>query len=540
MRFSEKSISEAVGCLLAHTHRVQDRVIKKGRQLTKNDLERFEAAGIKSIMVAEIECLDVEENLAAERISSRFSGSGIEVRRATTGRCNLFAAVDGLFHVAKNEVDRFNSIDEAVTLATLSNYSRVNRGAMVGTVKIIPFSVPQETIRECEKMLEEVRPVIAVSAFKRKKIGVLLTELPGTHERILERASDSLQARVERLGSKVNLEVRCRHLISEVSKALQKICSEGCELILMLGSSAITDRRDVFPQAIELLDGEIEHFGMPVDPGNLLLLATKGETRIVGVPGCARSLKASGFDWVLERTMCDIDVSGSDLMEMGVGGLLKEPSNRPMPREGESRGSGLHMAGVAVAILAAGSSRRMGDENKLLHNVEGQPMIARVVDSALSSSAEHVAVITGHEGNLIKEVLRGREVEFVNNPRYLEGMGTSVAMAAQHFRDSAGGLLICLGDMPWIENGHLDFLIDAFDLSDDKSIYVPVYKGKRGNPILWHSRFFDELSTLKGDRGARTLLEKYSDEIRYVQIETNAISMDLDTPDAFSNLIRPD
>jgi len=540
MRFFERSISGALGCLLAHTHRIQGRVIKKGKQLTEEDLASFAGSGIDSIMVAEIENLDVEENAAAGRLSSRFLGFGVEAGRASTGRCNLFSATDGLFRVNKSDIDRFNSIDEAITIATLPNHSRVTKGTMVGTVKIIPFSVPDETITKCENTLGESISAMEVSAFKRKQVGILLTEMPGTNERVLERASDSLRARVERLGSEVKLEVRCSHSIDEVSQALQKVCLEECDLVLMLGSSAITDRRDVLPQAVEAVGGAIEHFGMPVDPGNLLLLATKGDTQIVGVPGCARSLKPSGFDWVLERMMCEIAVSGAELMRMGVGGLLKEASNRPMPREGLLQDAEFSNAGVSIVILAAGSSRRMGPKNKLLQTVEGQPMIARVVDSALSSKAEHVAMILGHEAGLIKEALRGREVEFINNSKYLKGMGTSVAVGAKHFRNSADGLLICLGDMPWLESKHLNLLIDAFDLNDDKSIYVPEYQGKRGNPVLWHSRFFDELCSLQGDWGARKILEKYSDEICYVEIPTNAISMDLDTPDSFLNLIKPD
>ena len=97
MRFFERSISGALGCLLAHTHRIQGRVIKKGKQLTEEDLASFAGSGIDSIMVAEIENLDVEENAAAGRLSSRFLGFGVEAGRASTGRCYLFSATDGWY-----------------------------------------------------------------------------------------------------------------------------------------------------------------------------------------------------------------------------------------------------------------------------------------------------------------------------------------------------------------------------------------------------------------------------------------------------------
>ena len=90
----------------------------------------------------------------------------------------------------------------------------------------------------------------------------------------------------------------------------------------MFGASAIADRRDVIPAAVTGIGGEIEHFGMPVDPGNLLLIARAGGVPVLGAPGCARSPVENGFDWVLMRLLAGIKVTRSELMGMGVGGLL--------------------------------------------------------------------------------------------------------------------------------------------------------------------------------------------------------------------------
>ncbi len=104
---------------------------------------------------------------------------------------------------------------------------------------------------------------------------------------------------------------------------------------MIFGASAITDRRDVIPSAIEAIGGRIERFGMPVDPGNLLLLAARGALPIVGAPGCARSPKENGFDWVLQRILAGVPIGGADIEAMGVGGLLMEIASRPQPRLGD-------------------------------------------------------------------------------------------------------------------------------------------------------------------------------------------------------------
>src|SRR5262249_57563189 len=110
---------------------------------------------------------------------------------------------------------------------------------------------------------------------------------------------------------------------------------EGGKLVLIFGASAIPDRRDVIPAAIEAAGGNVEHFGMPVDPGNLMLIGSAAGRAVLGAPGCARSPKENGFDWILARLLCGLPVRRSDITGMGVGGLLMEIVTRPQPRESE-------------------------------------------------------------------------------------------------------------------------------------------------------------------------------------------------------------
>jgi molybdenum cofactor cytidylyltransferase len=110
------------------------------------------------------------------------------------------------------------------------------------------------------------------------------------------------------------------------------------ELIVVFGASAIADRRDVIPSAIEAAGGQVEHFGMPVDPGNLLLMGSVAGKPVIGAPGCARSPKENGFDWVLHRILADVPVTRADITALGVGGLLMEIVTRPQPRAGGKSG----------------------------------------------------------------------------------------------------------------------------------------------------------------------------------------------------------
>jgi molybdenum cofactor cytidylyltransferase len=259
-------------------------------------------------------------------------------------------------------------------------------------------------------------------------------------------------------------EVRCDHSEEALTVALDGLLDAAPQMVLVVGASAIVDRRDVVPAAIAGVGGELDHFGMPVDPGNLLLLAHRGDTPLLGLPGCARSPAYNGFDQVLERLLAGVTVAGADIMTMGVGGLLKETHERAQPRasvEAEDTGDGAPR--VAALVLAAGQSRRMGARNKLLEAVDGIPMVIRAVDAAAGGVDAGVYVVTGHEHEEVAQALAGRHVHLVHNPRYREGLSTSLAAGLAALGDDVDGVLICLGDMPRVTRAHIKRLIDAFD-----------------------------------------------------------------------------
>jgi PAS domain-containing protein len=142
-----------------------------------------------------------------------------------------------------------------------------------------------------------------------------------------------LEGRLAPANSTVDFDLRVPHDAREVAQAIKAAIADGAELVVVYGASAITDRRDVIPAAIEIAGGRIEHFGMPVDPGNLMLVGEVEGRTVLGAPGCARSPKENGFDWVLQRIMAGIQVKRADLTGLGVGGLLMEIIQRGHPRD---------------------------------------------------------------------------------------------------------------------------------------------------------------------------------------------------------------
>lgn len=332
MKFGPLPVVEASGAIVAHAVRGDGLVLKKGQVVTADHQRALTAAGIGTIVAARLDAEDVGEDEAARRLAARLAGVNLRREGAFTGRVNLFAEKAGLVVVDAARIAAINGIDEAVTVATLARFRAVAPGDMVATVKIIPFAVPHATLAAAMTVAGE--GAVGVAAFRPLRIGVVSTLLPGLKPSVVAKTLRVMQARLAPAGASIAREMRVAHEIGALTQALAAI-APFCDVLLIFGASAITDRRDVIPAAIEAFGGRVDHFGMPVDPGNLLLLGARGSLPIIGAPGCARSPRENGFDWVLQRILADVPVTAADIMGMGVGGLLMEIASRPQPRLGD-------------------------------------------------------------------------------------------------------------------------------------------------------------------------------------------------------------
>lgn len=537
MRFGRIPLDQAQGGVLGHTLRVaRGQVFKKGRVLDAADIALLRAAGEREVFAAVLDPGDVSEDDAARLVGQAVAGACVRVAEAFTGRCNLFAEQRGLALVDEARVHALNNVHEAITVATVAPRAALAAGDMIATVKIIPFAAPRAAVDACLQIAARpsaARGMVEVAPFARRLAGLVLTRLPGVKESQLDRAATNLRTRLLGLGSEPVAELRCAHTPAAVAGSVAALLDRGCTLVLVLGASAIVDRQDVVPLGIEAAGGVVEQFGMPVDPGNLLLLARVGAVPVLGVPGCARSLKPSGFDWVLARLCADVPVTRADIAAMGVGGLLADIDVRPQPRQPQPVAP--RRPAVAAVVLAAGRSARMG-QNKLVVDVLGTPMIGRVVDALLASSVERVVVVTGHEQERVQAALAGRDVSFVHNPEHAAGMSTSLRAGMRALGPGVDAALVCLGDMPWIAPAHIDALIDAFQPVEGREICVPMYQGKRGNPVLFGARLFEEMTQLAGDVGARALIDAHAEVVFQVPVDHSGVLVDVDTLAALERL----
>ena len=341
MKFEAVPLAEARGHILGHNvaGATGRRVLRKGRPLSEKDLEILRGLGRETVFVARLEGGDVGENASADRIAGPLAGGAVRSSGPATGRVNFRAEALGILRADLPRLQELNGLP-GVTLATLETHTPVAPGKMVATLKIIPYALPEAVVAAAEELVRDGGPLFTVDPLPRTRTGLLLTGSEAAEERVIEGFRRSLGPRLQALGSEIGpvefVPAEDDAAGQRLAAALKRIFSAAVDLVILAGETAIMDRQDLAPRAIEAVGGVVELFGAPVDPGNLLLIGYHGESAIVGAPGCARSPRVNIIDRVLPRLLAGDRLSRQEVASWGHGGLLEDVPERPMPRSASS------------------------------------------------------------------------------------------------------------------------------------------------------------------------------------------------------------
>jgi molybdenum cofactor cytidylyltransferase len=337
-RFGPLPVDEAAGKILGHNVAGADGrlVLRKGRALTADDLAVLRQAGRASVYVAEPGPDDVDEDTAARRIAQAAMGPGLRLVGPISARANLLATALGVLRVDAERLARLNAV-EGVAVATLRGHVPVREGQVVATVKVLPFALPEELVRGAESVATEGGPLLHVSALASRAVSLLLCGSASAGAQVARDFEPALRTRIESLGSVIRT-TRYVPLGDEAGEralaaALLTEVAAGTALVLLAGETAIVDRHDIAPRAIERAGGEIVAFGAPVDPGQLLLLARLGEVPLLAAPGCARSRQENVLDLLLPRLLAGDRLERASLVTLGHGGLLEDVKERGAARD---------------------------------------------------------------------------------------------------------------------------------------------------------------------------------------------------------------
>lgn len=338
MKFGPVLVAQAEGKILGHnvSNSEGKRVLRKGKQLTGDDVRLLGEIGRSMVYVAELAPEDIDEDTAACRIAQAVCGEGVRTTGSHVGRVNLVAEGWSVLRVDAPRLSRINEY-EGISLATLPSHSVVQPRKIAATIKVIPLALPERAVCAAEAIAAEDGPVVQLYPLRQRTAALILSSSPFTKSRVIGDFEPALRERLEALGSELR-SVDFVPLEDEtgeqaLAETIQARVAGGAEIVILAGETAIMDRYDIAPRAVERSGGEVTCYGAPVDPGNLLMLAYLDEVPILGAPGCVRSPKTNVIDWVLPPLLAGDRLSRRDIIQMGHGGLLEDIPKRPVPRE---------------------------------------------------------------------------------------------------------------------------------------------------------------------------------------------------------------
>ena len=356
MKFGPVPTDDAEGAILAHAAHLPDGRLRKGTRLTAAELERLRSAGIAEIIVARLEAGDIDEDAAADRLAAALMPPGLRLSQAATGRVNIYAVGRGIVRFDRDRLKQVNRIDEGITLACVQHNQLVEDGDMIATLKIIPYAVRQDTVEAVERQAAGA-PVLGFHRLTARPFALIQTRMEGMKPSLLTSTEKVTKQRLNQLGCALVDSRVVAHDSAAVVEAIAAARKHGAEAVLICGASAISDRRDIVPAAVEQAGGRIDRLGLPADPGNLLMTASLDGMPVIGMPGCARSPRLNGFDWVLQLVLAGLPLDDDEIADMAIGGLLMEIASRPLPRRmvEQRRSDAIAIGGVSLPPACLGA-----------------------------------------------------------------------------------------------------------------------------------------------------------------------------------------
>jgi len=296
------------------------KLLSRGHILSEEDVRLLQSEGLAEVWVTQLEDGEVGEDEAVMEVAGHTGSGAVEVRLAAGGRANLLASEDCCVLVDDALLRQVNGAPAAV-IATVANFAHAKLGQRVATVKSLPFAVPRREHETVLGMLRDRGPVLQARPIRNPSLGVLYSD-PITGERAKQLFEGVMRQRLERFGVRTSYALAVTEEESTVVRGLEHLLRSRPTALLVGSTTAPAGPDDVVGCALKRIGCTMERYLAPVEPGNLLLLAYKGDTPIVAAPGCFRSAKPNVVDVLLPPLLARYRVSGWDVASLGHGGLI--------------------------------------------------------------------------------------------------------------------------------------------------------------------------------------------------------------------------
>ncbi len=316
------SINNSYRKILAHSININGTKLNKGKVIEKSDIKLLNNFGTKEIYVFEKTPQHIDENKASLYISNHIIGKNIVINKPVNGRADLFSKINGLLDYDRKLLLRLNFSNDDIAVAMMKPFEIVKKNQLIGNVKILPYAITKSSLKKTLNVQKFIN-LIKIKKARNKNIALIISsdeENLKSNKKII----NSVNSRLLNFDLKINQVLYCRHNEADIKNILLSKNISKYNLILLYGSTSIVDKNDIIPRALKKAKGRVITYGAPTDPGNLLMYGTLDNKKIIGVPGCAKSIVRNGFDVVLEKICYDFCINKRVIAELSCGGLFKK------------------------------------------------------------------------------------------------------------------------------------------------------------------------------------------------------------------------
>lgn len=319
-------VEDAVGTVLCHDITqiipgvIKDRVFKKGHIVREEDIPVLLSVGKEHLYVWERKEGMLHEDEAAIRLKDLAAGENLSFSEIKEGKINFIASADGLLKVDKDALFKLNSLGE-IALSTLHNNFPVKKGQKVAGTRVIPLVIEEEKIKRAEELIKD--KIVKVVPYRSLKVGIVTTGSEVYRGRIKDAFGPVIVKKLQEFNCEVLGQAIVDDDLEMITNAIKSWMEKGAEMIICTGGMSV-DPDDLTPAAIKSSGAELVSYGAPVLPGNMFLLAYKGNMPVLGLPGCVMYSKRTVFDLVLSRLLSGEKLTKEDIAAYGHGGLCME------------------------------------------------------------------------------------------------------------------------------------------------------------------------------------------------------------------------
>ena len=512
MKLQEVEINRAEGLHLCEEIMLNGNILPKNHKLSKNDVLNLKALDVKHIFVAKPESGDIDFDTALGIVAAKICGQNLGFRIDERGFCEIVATKDGVFDCSFERINKFNRFSKYFILNTIAPLSLVKAKSIVARLEILVPIISQNLVDELIFALSGNDATLKLCETKEQTFSVLTTNIyndDNEKEHFVE-SLDKLVDDYKKLNIELKQKYFVNHTIENIADELEEALKSSADIIFIIPAIRSYTDNDVIFSAINSICDEVVCSQIPLIGGSDLIIATKKNKKIICLPYNYLYIESPILDNFIKLAITKEKLYSYDFCRSEnaiISDIAKIKDLNILIRDNNKSEKSASIAGI---VLAAGQSKRIG-KNKLLADINGEPLVIKAVRAAISAKISPVFVITGYQAPEIEAELEEFDINIIYNPNYYEGIKTSIKLGLKSIPDFCDGVMLIPADMPNITPELINKMADKFKKKQDKQLIIADKKGIKSNPVIWSKSLYNVADLVAENADIRPVFIEHSD-----------------------------